>query len=107
MLADTLGHRTTESYSSGQSQRSWAPSDIQRNQGANEASRYLLDPSEIMRLPRNRAIVLFNGPVRFPVLAHKVRYYKVLRWKGCWDRWGRSAQVVPFRQKPNDAQKAA
>ena len=106
-LAETLGHRTTESRSIGQSQRSGAPADTQWNRGASEASRYLLDPSEIMRLPRNRTIILFNGAVRFPVLARKIRYYKILRWRGRWDRWRRSPQVLPLPPIPDKGQQAA
>ena len=87
MLADSIGHCTTTSHSAGQSQRSLDLTDYQQSRGLNEAGRYLIDPSEIMRLPRNRALILFNGAVRFPVLAHKVRYFKVWRWKGRWDPW--------------------
>jgi type IV secretion system protein VirD4 len=93
-LADSIGHRTVESHSVGQSQRGLSSGDLQVNQGASEASRYLIDPSEIMRLPRNRAIILFNGAVRFPILARKVRYFKERRWKDMWDAWRPSAQVV-------------
>ncbi len=87
MLADTIGHRTTTSHSAGQSQRSVDLAEYQHSQGVSEAARYLVDPSEIMRLPRNQAIVMFNGPVLHPVLARKVQYFKVWSWKSRWDAW--------------------
>lgn len=100
MLADTIGQTTTASRSDGQSQRSADLMEHQRNHGLSETGRYLLDPSEIIRLGRNRALVFFNGRVRYPVLARKVRYYRILRWKLRWDRWrpGRPAKVVPLHR---------
>jgi type IV secretion system protein VirD4 len=99
MLSDTLGPVTTASRSTGESFRSLDPAAAQRSQGTSEAGRALLDLSEILRLPRDRAIILFNGPVRFPVLARKVRYFKERRWRGQWDRWRSQAQVVELRPK--------
>lgn len=101
MLEAELGPKTTVSRSQGQSQRNMDLIESQQNQGVSEAGRSLLDASEIMRLPRHKAIVSFNGPVRFPILAGKVRYFKVWRWKGRWDRWrGKSAAILPFPSRP-------
>ncbi|MDV4159324.1 type IV secretory system conjugative DNA transfer family protein [Rhizobium brockwellii] len=67
------------------------------NRDGTEVSRYLLDPAEVTRLSPRKSIIFFSGAVRFPVLARKVRYFKVWRWRGKWDRWRtRSANVVPF-----------
>lgn len=105
MLSQTLGMRTTTSHSASESRRSLDPSEYQWGQSTNEAGRALLDLSEILRLPRKQAIVLFNGPVRFPVLGRKVRYYRERAWRGLWDPWRRSAEVVELPQE-ND-QRAA
>eukprot|EP01037_Dinobryon_pediforme_P017099 gene17099-17290_t len=110
MLADTIGHTTTVSRSTGESQRNVDLVQQQLNQGRSEAGRYLRDPSEIMRMPRHRAMVFFNGPVTYPVMARKVRYFRVWRWFGRWDKWRpRRATVLPFRPQPpsGDVQAAA
>lgn len=101
MLAESIGQTTVTSHSAGQSQRSTDMFERQHNQGANEAGRYLLDPSEIMRLSRKKALIFFNGSVRHPVLATKIRYFKVWRWRGMWDRWRSTpAKVVAFSPPP-------
>lgn len=106
MLSDTLGPRTAASHSAGQSRKSLDPSEYQWNQGTSEAGRALLDLSEILRLPRKRAIVLFNGAVRFPVLGTKVQYYRERAWRGLWDPWRSSAKVIPLPVEPADQEAA-
>lgn len=110
MLAESIGQTTVTSHSAGQSQRSTDVFERQHNQGANEAGRFLLDPSEIMRLSRKKALIFFNGPVRHPVLAKKIQYFKVWRWRGMWDRWrADSAKVISFSPPPppKDVDRAA
>ncbi|MGF0540752.1 type IV secretory system conjugative DNA transfer family protein [Agrobacterium sp. ES01] len=108
MLADSIGQTTVTSHSAGQSQRSTDMFERQRNQGANEAGRFLIDPSEIMRLSRKKALIFFNGPVRHPVLARKIQYFKVWRWRGMWDQWRpRSAKIVPLLTPPKNVDRAA
>jgi type IV secretory pathway TraG/TraD family ATPase VirD4 len=50
----------------------------QHQSGAAETRRYLLDPSEIRRLPGHRCLVLIAGCLR--LLARKVRHYRVKAW---------------------------
>lgn len=91
--ADVIGYTTIQTRSAGESQ---ANTDVLRKQdqrGVSEAARYLIDPSEIMRLKQTRAIVRMNT-VRTPILATKVKYFKVWRWKGRHAAW-RVGEVVP------------
>jgi type IV secretion system protein VirD4 len=114
MLAETIGKKTVRSHSAGQSRNSADPFTKNNNEGQSETGRYLLDPAEIMRLSPKKAIVFFNGAVRFPVLARKVRYYKERRWKRLWDTWrpAKRHDIVPFPPtpmlpKPDNHQNAA
>lgn len=78
-----------------------------RNQDGTEVSRYLLDASEITRLSPKKSIIFFSGSVTYPVLARKVRYFKVWRWRGRYDQWrSRSAKILPFR-RPSPSQDQA
>jgi type IV secretion system protein VirD4 len=80
------------------------------NRDGGEVSRYLLDPAEVMRLSTKKSIVFFSGAVRFPVLAGKVQYFKVWRWKfprRCWDRWRPQAKVIPLSRPPMHQDRAA
>ncbi len=108
MLAESIGQATVRSHSAGQSQQASELFARQRNAGASEAGRFLIDPSEIMRLSRRKALIFFNGSVRHPVLARKVQYFKVWRWRGMWDTWrGGSAKVMPFPKQSNNVDRAA
>lgn len=81
-----------------------------RNRDGNEVSRYLLDPAEVMRLSTKKSIIFFSGAVRFPVLANKVQYFKIWRWKfpqRCWDRWRPQAKVIPIHQHQSHQDRAA
>jgi type IV secretion system protein VirD4 len=89
MLADEIGHTTRLSHSQGASQRNTDLIQAQLNEGRAETSRYLLDPSEILRLPRDQALVFFNGAVRHPVLAEKIVYFREAHWRGRFDSWRR------------------
>jgi type IV secretory pathway TraG/TraD family ATPase VirD4 len=61
--------------------------DRQANFQARWAGTFLLDPAEIMRLSRHKALLFFIGALRYPILARKVRYYHECRWKGLWNVW--------------------
>lgn len=106
MLANTIGHTTVRGRSTGQSGNADELIYQQSNQGKSENGRYLRDPSEIMRESRSKSLIFFNGPVRYPVIAKKVRYYKERRWKGHWDKWRdqddapEPATVIPFPAPP-------
>ncbi|TBC53776.1 type IV secretory system conjugative DNA transfer family protein [Rhizobium leguminosarum] len=77
------------------------------NRDGTEVSRYLLDPAEITRLSSKKSIIFFSGAVKFPVLARKVRYFKIRRWRRRWDRWRRqSAHIIPFGRPPSRTEAA-
>ncbi|TBG08423.1 type IV secretory system conjugative DNA transfer family protein [Rhizobium leguminosarum] len=78
------------------------------NRDGTEVSRYLLDPAEVTRLSPRKAVIFFSGAVKFPVLAGKVRYFKVWRWRGKWDRWRpRAAKVIPLLRPSSSHDRAA
>lgn len=89
-VSEMIGQTTSVSHSEGTSQ---ANTDIMRQQlsaGVSETGRWLLDPSEVMRLPGKRSLILYRSDVlRHPVLATKINY-RALRhigWWGKYDSW--------------------
>ncbi|MFZ5734380.1 MAG: type IV secretory system conjugative DNA transfer family protein [Pseudomonadota bacterium] len=103
MLADSIGHTTILSRSAGQSQANVDMVKHQMSEGVSETGRYLVDPSEIMRLPAKRSMILMPRQVRHPILATKVVYWKERRWKGKWDIWRESVQVPVSAPRPAGA----
>lgn len=97
MLADMIGFTTVRSRSDGGSRRSQDLLNRHANSGTSESQRHLIDPSEILRLARNRSIIFFNAPVSLqaPLKAYKVRYFEERRWRGQWDRWRQQQQQRP------------
>lgn len=89
-VSEMLGQTTSVARSEGTSQ---ANTDLVRQQmssGMSEAGRWLLDPSEVMRLPGKRSIVLYRSDIlRYAVLATKVNYraWRHVRWWGRYDQW--------------------
>lgn len=89
-VSEMLGQTTSFSRSEGTSQ---ANTDLLRQQlssGQSEAGRWLLDPSEVLRLPGKRSIVLYRSDIlRFAVFATKVNYRSWLHfgWWGKYDSW--------------------
>jgi type IV secretion system protein VirD4 len=84
-LADSIGLATVMSRSYGASQ---ANTDLLRRQqqaSATESRRHLLDASEIRRMSANRCLVFITGCL--PLLARKVRHYRVRAWAARWDPW--------------------
>ncbi|MCK1449604.1 type IV secretory system conjugative DNA transfer family protein [Bradyrhizobium sp. 35] len=89
-VSEIIGHTTSVSRSEGVSHSSHDLLRQHHSLGQSEAARWLLDPSEIMRLPGTRVIVLYRSDIlRFPVLASKVNYrsWCNLRWLGWYDTW--------------------
>jgi type IV secretion system protein VirD4 len=89
-VSETIGQSPALSRNEGTSQ---ANTDLLRQQysaGVSETARYLLDPSEVMRLPGNRSLILYRSDIlRYPVLATKINY-RALRhwyWWGTYDAW--------------------
>jgi type IV secretion system protein VirD4 len=89
-VSEMIGQTTTLSRNEGTSH---ANTDIIRQNmslGVSETGRWLLDPSEVMRLPGNNSLVLYRSDVlRHPVLATKINYraWRHLLWWGKYDRW--------------------
>nr|WP_245434299.1 type IV secretory system conjugative DNA transfer family protein [Pseudolabrys taiwanensis] len=84
-LAESIGKTTVLNTSRTVAQSGPMPWQARVQQGQSETSRYLVDPAEIRRLPPTRCIVLITGCL--PILAWKVRHFRVWRWKRRWDAW--------------------
>lgn len=104
-LAETIGMTTVRARSEGLSQANTDLYRAQQQAGASEAGRALLDASEVRRIRRNQALV-FLSTVAAPIRAKKVRYFKVWRWRGRWDRWRHTAEIVPL-PLPSSARRSA
>lgn len=111
-LADAIGMTTVRAQSDG---RSHANTDLYRmhqQAGRSEAARYLVDAAEIRRIKRHKALV-FLSTVSRPILARKVRYHTMLRWRDRWEDWrgdrnGNSASnVVTMPRIPIDDEREA
>ncbi len=87
MLSNQLGQTTVTSRSIGISQASDAFIRHNAQAGFAEAGRPLLDPSEILRLPRDRVLVFITGSSRSAILATRLIYFKERYFRGLWDRW--------------------
>ncbi len=106
MLADSIGQTTILSRTAGESESSAETVRHQHSQGVSESGRYLIDPSEIMRLPSTRALILMPRQVRYPIRAKKVRYWTEPHWKGQWDIW-RADNPAPHAHPSAHRQSAA
>jgi type IV secretion system protein VirD4 len=87
LVSETIGQTTSFSRSENISQNSTHPN---LTSGISETPRTLLDPSEVMRLPGNRSLVIYRGDMlRYPVLANKINYrsWRHLNWWRKYDRW--------------------
>ncbi len=87
LVTDRLGHFTVRTHSSGIGQGFDAVVQHQTQRGAGEAARYLLDPSEILRMPAVNVLVFMNRVVSDPIRARRVRYFDQDCLAGRWDRW--------------------
>jgi len=97
--ATMLGNTTILTSSQGVSQSSDAWLRQNRQAGESEGGYWLMDPSEIQRLPVTRLVIKFRD-VTFPVLARRVDYRHVLRWVGQWDAWrGSNPAAAPARTR--------
>lgn len=85
-VSTMVGNTTTLSRSTGVSQSSDAWLRHNQQQGHSESGYWLLDPSEVQRLPVNRLVAKFRD-IPFSTLAGRLNYRKMLRWRGMWDEW--------------------
>ncbi|NJO33343.1 MAG: type IV secretory system conjugative DNA transfer family protein, partial [Rhodospirillales bacterium] len=95
MLSERLGQTTVTSRSSGMSQPWDALLHHQAQAGFAEAGRALLDPAEILRLPREAVLVFMGGVLRRPVLATRLVYFLDKRFKGRFDAWRDARAATP------------
>lgn len=89
-VSEIIGQATSFARNQGTSRSNMDMMREQQSLGLSETGRWLLDPSEVMRLPGRRSIVLFRSDMlRYPVLAAKVNYraWRHWRWWGIYDRW--------------------
>ena len=87
LVAERIGQTTVQTRSSGLSQGHDAIIRHQAQSGHGEAGRYLIDPSEVLRLSPDDVLVFMNRLVPMPIRAKRVVYYTQRRFKGLWDRW--------------------
>ncbi|MFQ3454118.1 type IV secretory system conjugative DNA transfer family protein [Bradyrhizobium sp. UFLA01-814] len=89
-ISEMLGQTTSLAHNQGISSSNTDVLRRQRSLGMSETGRWLLDPSEVMRLPGRRSLVLFRSDVvRHPILASKINYrgWRYVRWWGKYDSW--------------------
>ncbi|WP_459591388.1 type IV secretory system conjugative DNA transfer family protein [Bradyrhizobium diazoefficiens] len=89
-ISEMIGQTTSLTHNQGVSRSNTDLVRQQRSLGMAETGRWLLDPSEVMRLPGRRSLVLFRSDVlRHPILASKINYrgWRYVRWWGKYDQW--------------------
>lgn len=93
-VSEIIGQATLYARNQGRSRSSMDMIEERYSMGMSETSRWLLDPSEVLRLPGRRSLVLFRSDIlRFPVLASKVNYraWRHVRWWNTYDTWPATA----------------
>lgn len=79
----------TQSRSVSQASDAWQREN--RSHGESEGGYWLIDPSEVQRLPDTVAIVKM-GHVPFPLLTGRANYLTRWAWTGRYDRWAPGAR---------------
>ncbi|KAA0069967.1 type IV secretory system conjugative DNA transfer family protein [Tardiphaga sp. P9-11] len=102
-VANMLGHTTSFSQSHGTSHSSDAWLRHHEQQGETESGYWLLDPSEVQRLPVTQLVAKFRD-IPFPVRLSRIDYRNRPGWWGRWDKWRPtlvSAHLTGDRQAPD------
>ena len=89
-VSEIIGQATSHARNQGTSRSNMDMMREQQSMGLSETGRWLLDPSEVLRLPGRRSLVLYRSDIlRYPVLASKVNYrsWRHWRWWRMYDRW--------------------
>jgi type IV secretion system protein VirD4 len=89
-VSELMGQSTSLARNQGTTRSNLDMMREQQSLGLSETGRWLLDPSEVLRLPGRRSLVIFRSDIlRYPVLASKVNYraWRHWRWWGAYDRW--------------------
>jgi type IV secretion system protein VirD4 len=98
-VSTLCGQTPVRTRSQGTSQQSDAWVRENRSQGESDGGYWLIDPSEVQRLPLNRVVIkLVHVP--FPILAWRANYLTRWRWKFRYDRWDPSAPAPLQAQAP-------
>ncbi len=85
-VATMVGNTTILSNSTGISRSADGWESKSRQEGQSESGYWLLDAAEAQRLPLTRAVIKLRN-VPFPILAKRIDYRKIRRWRGLWDMW--------------------
>jgi type IV secretion system protein VirD4 len=93
------GQTPVRTQSQGVSQQSDAWVKENRSQGESDSSYWLIDPSEVQRLPESTVIVKMRH-VPHPMLVTRATYFRRLRWLGRYDRWEPGALAPVAAQAP-------
>jgi type IV secretion system protein VirD4 len=86
LFSKMLGDRTVEVRSTGVNTGASTILAHHENAGLGEAGRRLMQPSEILRMSRDEALVFMRG-LPHPILSRRVKYYEEDCFDGLWDRW--------------------
>lgn len=94
------GQAPIRTQSTGRSQSSEAWLRENRSENESESGYWLIDPSEVQRLPMTTAIVKF-AHVPYPVLTRRATYYKRWRWMFRYDAWDPTVRPKITMPPPN------
>jgi len=95
ILSKRIGKRTISTKSLGHSQASDAVIKYHGQEGQGEAGRWLIDPSEVMRMHEDESLIFMRGKIKHPIKAKRIRYFEERAFDGLYDIW-RGDNVVPF-----------
>jgi type IV secretion system protein VirD4 len=102
-VSEIIGQATSLARNQGTSRSNMDMMREQHSMGLSETGRWLLDPSEVLRLPGRRSIILYRSDIlRFPVLASKVNYRSWWHWQ-----WWREYDGWPALTSTEDRQYSA
>jgi type IV secretion system protein VirD4 len=107
LLSRTIGMTTVRSRSQGHSHAWNQVIEHQRSSGVSEASRWLLNPAEILGLPRDQLLIFMRDQVRAPIRAHKLDYRHHRLFAGQFDAWRTHTRLVPMTGDGDAADHAA
>lgn len=100
-VATMVGQTTTLTSSSGSSRSADAWLNHNRQEGKSESGYWLLDASEVQRLPLTRTVIKLRN-VPFSILGRRIDYRRMRRWRGRWDRWN-GARPKGFTSEPTQS----
>lgn len=90
LVAEMCGQKSVQSRSQGTSQQSDAWLRENRSQNESESGYYLIDPSEVQRLPSTTVLAKMRH-VPYPMRLRRVTYHARWAWLFRYDRWAPDA----------------